>query len=268
MAVPTQPCVEFKDIPVGQGLGYRERQKKALESCKEAGISREKAVSLVALSTRESNVEWISNREPQNNNWAPACYCRTAVGLELKRIDGVWYYRDEVATDVAARDYLVAAGMGSWTGWALRATGPALHPNSHEIAKFFEYIVARRARHLLVSISVGPTQMYMRYFNTGTCGWPETWEDLWSFYLSDTAGAAAERISYLTPGECIPETIYWPGSTNGGNKANCVRWLARHVGGSTVQAEAYYEGSDISDPSKSYKNALWSTNKQADEIGY
>jgi hypothetical protein len=145
------------------------------------------------------------------------------------------------------------------------AAGDAVRPNSDGVAKFFEYIVARRAEHLLDNVSVGPTQQYMKFAFKAACGWPQTWEQLWELYLSNTVTELLNKITYLDPGTCYNGVF--PGSPGGDPKSKSVPWLAKHTGGLLLNGERYYEGVGV-EPSKAYKNALFIAEQEADNINY
>jgi len=253
---------DYKTIPLPGG-SFRDRIRRALQEAKAAQISRAKAVSYIALSVRESNVEWTTVRVPDLG--AQSCLCRTTVGLELASFRPP-RFRDSAANDVGARLFLVANGMAVEDGTGLKATGDSLKPNSAGIARFFEFIVARRAEALLDNISLGPTQLWLKFaFNPAACGRPGSWEAIWALYLSVDVAEVLQRTTYLDTGTCTSNPF--PGTIGGDPKAKSVAWLTGHTG-NAVAAEKYYEGTGINESSKAYKNALFITNQEADSIGY
>jgi len=285
-------CTNLRDMRFKQGASNLDMSIAVLEFLQTAGVSRAKAVSLVALSGREVDYIWWEQRDtiatrkigaPENE-----CLCRQVIGLERERTQVG--YQLSTCTDAEAIAFLQAQGMVQAGGpHGCKPAGKAAQPDG--AADYFEWCMARKKGKLLDNFSVGPTQMYLRFFfepafhpgQVVHCGMFQSFEDIWSFYTNpgpvpdegpanlgdlsapDQPAILLEHITYLDP-ICLGPGIQYPGAPTGGGKANVVAWLTRHVGNATG-ADKYYEGAGIG-PGKAYKNMLFIANQAADAIGY
>lgn len=247
------------------GLVLSERSKIALSEAKAAGIERGRAVSYIALSWRETAVEWTTvRRAPPLLFPLIKCPCRTAVGLERA---GNGCFRLEVVQNPEAMAFLQENG---WVKFAVppeSTTGDTCSmpngqmnvPNSDAVAAFFEWAIDKRSVPLLGSFSLGPTQMWLRQSQVGgqfQCGFPTDWNDIWSLYTSSSVVEVFSHLHYLEKPCYNGKMPTDPGDPH----ANSVQWLTRHTGGDSVKAETIW--------AKEYQNALFMTQKAADSIGY
>jgi hypothetical protein len=96
------------------------------------------------------------------------------------------------------------------------------------------------------------------------CGWPNTWEEIWAYWTSDTVAKLMTLTTYLDP---LCGAPVYPGSPVGDPHAKSVNWLTLHTG-NKARAESYWLAADIADKSLAYQNSLFMTNKMANDIGY
>lgn len=259
---------DYRNIPPDNALRARMRQ--ALQSAKDEGVPRPKAVSLVAISTRESNSEWIVPRYTAVAQ--EECKWRVTVGIEFKAIrreaDKTYLiWRDEVLADAEAVAWLQQYGMIGWSNaHGAYLAGPALKLNGDENAAFFEWVVSHQKGSVLTTFSIGATQQWMKQTPmagyTAPCGFPTSWEDLWDLYININAGVAMQKVTYLDKGVCgAPE---YPAV----NYSTAKAWLMRHTG-SAAGADKYLTGEGTSAPSVyAFPNALTRAQEEADAIGY
>jgi hypothetical protein len=249
----------------------------ALLECMAAGVDREKAISVLALTWRETAMRILTPRSGQAELDA-SCDCRTVVGMEL--VQG--QFRQSLAADQEAIDFLTTSGFAIAGQNGLQPAGGLGNPNTDgsSTALFFEYVVTNRKAHLLDQFSIGPTQMHLFWSalmpvtpNTrpgqpdgqNRCGWPSTWEELWTLYISDSVPTLLDQVTYLDP-PCTNGLPY-PASPTGDPHSKSVAWLAKHTGNSN-DAEKYWQGIGSNDPSRAYQNALFVCQQQAALIGY
>jgi hypothetical protein len=192
---------------------------------------------------------------------------RTAIGIEFESpSSGVLTLRDSVLGDADAQQWLMDNGLVFPQNGKLSPMGGLGQPNGDKQAEFFEWILSERKGHLLDQISFGPTQMWLKYsamFDTASaaaqrCGWPHTWEELWTWYTCATASEIYELLAYQDP-PCNNNP--YP-STPGDPKSLSVAWLTNHVG-NAQGATAYYDGTGV-DPTVAFSNSLFQVRKLAD----
>ena len=253
-------------LPAGtkdyRALPMKERMKAVLTDLLAGGTERNKAISLAALSVPESSLEWTVERTmgvmesalaaESGRAWNPEdpvmpCWrVRTVVGLEpagfVKNEDGktVGIFPKDLDDGTAQplMDFLKIAGYIENTGNGTYVFKGDLNvSNSTAVASLFEMVVAYRLTRWLKLFSLGPTQMWLS--QSPVAGgpqetWPQTWDEIWSFYLTPTVSGLASRITYYD------KSTPWPSADQ--SEANVLRWLGRHTGGgaNSDRTKCYY----------------------------
>lgn len=277
--------IHYEDYSISQRIQL------AIAQAQEGGINREKALSLIALSGRESGYEWVCDRGTiagMKDDREVNCRGRAVIGLEAR--GSVW--PNSWQQDAEALAFIRKIGIAT-NDYPAKVTGMGLKPNSNEIASAFEWAVARQRGALLDAFSEGATQIHLAWADCCpskknyplVCGRRQWWDDIWNFYCCYTAAEAMDMIHYLDPGyqdpyvsktgrtmgKCMSTVIQYPAANHSRN--NVVSWLQWHVG-SKSGAEAYYDGktqwpnSDTVNPTYAYPNLLARVEKEAAAAGW
>lgn len=255
------------------GTDRQEIVRRILEAIQPTGYPRDRLTAYLALSYRETDIVWLTQRPNADD---AQCPCRTSVGLE--RSSG-GAYKMSTRSDPEALAFLAANGLIQPGPAGDRPANSAAEPGGQGVALFFEWVVAHRKAALLDNFSLGPTQMHL-YWSAlrhpgGRCGFPETWEEVWDFYNSQTYSNVATYLQYMDP-PCWTKPS--PGAVVMPNRDQVIAWLNGHTGGAHDAhgysvSEAYYEGAAWKNlpavPAyKAYKNAIAEARMLADAVGY
>lgn len=216
-------------------------------------------------------------------------WARNADDQPIMNADGshkiaAWAIRPSAVNDPDSRAYLLSRGLiadASYAAKHMKQPGPyfklaggLLDPvGSPEIRRYLEWIISNRKAKLLDNLSLGPTMQYLALSgefvratgagSKGNCGFPDTWEDIWDFYMqSDVARIMHDHITYLDPG-CTGMQTY-PAEHPDDDVAN-VKWLTYHTG-NKARAETYYVPAD-GNRDRGYHGALWRAINAAKAIG-
>lgn len=253
-------------------IAYRDRPRIALERAKAGGVDREFAVAYTALAQGETGYLFLRSRqtpyglgctietktECANPDDVAVC-CGTAVGVENQN-----NMAPVLAQAPLMNEFLVSRGwlQVDENGLIKPANGFGNPFQMDKAAWAFEYAVATREKAALRLFSIGPTQRHMAYFQSGRCGWPSTWEELWDQYVAGAdvsvpsstvdPGGVAELVmtkrvthTYLVSGQylrhqkdggCVKDNVPYPNGSQ-----SDIAWLTYHAG-NTVFAKAVYEG--------------------------
>jgi len=214
----------------------------------EVGVDKDKAISLAALSRRESGSIWIQPHELYRETPDSPCACRVVIGNEYLAPEGsapLW--RKDVTNDARVRAFIKSkGGLGpTVSSGHYVQVGAAAGTNNQFHVEVFEHIVKVKSGSALAGYSIGPTQMWMGHAKM--CGvavyrptWPETWEQLWTFWKSRDLKALADAIRYLDPGETKRP---WPAADD--SESNLTQWCAFQSGPSGASAYAAIYKSDL-----------------------
>jgi len=157
------------------------RMTAALGEMKAAGINKEIAEALVALSEGETAAVWRTQRPDNKVETAIQC-CGQMVGIEMATFNAV------LQTQPNARSWLQDHG---WLGYdqgsqQLVPAGGFNNPFDPRPAMLYlEFCIATELDAGLRICSVGPTQMFLGVAATLDalpCGFPKTRDELWAFY--------------------------------------------------------------------------------------
>jgi hypothetical protein len=240
--------------------GWQVRARQALTECKSAGINRDKAVSLIALSRTECQVELLKRKESGKLD----CECRVPLAIEVNWETKAFY--DHTQASSSALDYLKANGWLSQNQHGYCPGGElALGMNNSAIAAYFEWVLQSGDDDLLESFSIGMTCMHLRKWNREHyCGWPWPKDKLEKFYLSCSVPEQLNQITYLDP---VCGAHPYAGSLPI-YRDKGVLWLSRHTG-DTGLAGKLWDGTLewISYP-HAYRDTVAAVNTMAEEMNY
>jgi len=226
-----------------------------------AGASTGKAISLAALSIRESCVLWTQPRLPgmlyDVSCWGLRCPLTLEKPANTLPVGVVPMYRS-AAQDADVVQYLTDRGVATLQGADMILTpammaGSLCGADSDEVARLFEFVIINRKARMLDNFSLGATMMYLALSPVGiaggataqccqgtqqpNCEFPATWEDIFDLYMSSDAGNVMKHIRYLDP-NCFAKFPGYPADHPNDDASN-IRWLANHTG-SIASATAYY----------------------------
>jgi hypothetical protein len=236
---------------------------KAVSELSEHGIDRDLADALIAVSEGETGYAWIVDR-PMTTDGAQNLCCAVVVGLERGELNKA------VIASPSFRDYLVQRGFlkTASDGKLEPANGFGNPLKPWKTMVVYEHVLATQDEAALQAFSVGPTQMWMKYFNK-RAGWPSTWDEAWDQYTAGSfldgpnyspgtrAAYYADRwLRYLTPKRYNPEGVLKEDAViaKPGDKSSSVSWLVNHAG-NPVAAEKLYEGTLFAGR-KAYKTVI------------
>lgn len=255
---------DFRQLHIA-GTKLSELSRLVLLDAKQAGIPRDKAISLVALSWRETGVEWTSARSTDAiwlfEGGPDECQMRVPVGHEPAASSG--RLRPELINNAKFLNALTVEGwVKQLPDGQLAANGAFAHPNSNAVALMLEWTIIERASDVLAGFSLGPTQVWLGQSSVhkpsfNLCGWYNTWEQILEMYLAAGRGVGAmmDLITYLDPACTGRKYPTEPGDPH----ALSVAWLTGHTG-NPASAEQYWQDG--------FENALHMTKLAAQSIGY
>lgn len=240
------------------------------------GVDVSKAISLVALSINEGAVLW---GQPRGDS---LYYAKDQVCNDYRQILG-WEggggldIPSVVLADQATMDYLSSRGGVDPTGTKLQA--PFFHgfDSNHldcpELARLLEWAVDTQNTAPLYALSLGPTQMALRFsaLYTGAAnkpGYPTTWDELWQLYNAASPSQFADQVIYLDP-LATGITTYPADHVN--DDATNIAWLQFQTGGNdltpgdTGYPAGYYQAAGK--PDSLYQGWLERTMNRAKSLG-
>jgi len=229
------------------------RRQTALKELIAGGVNKHKAMSIIAISATESSFIWNEERSDKLPFAKTVCWqCRAVIGWEYSLFEGKRVLHAANHEKVAAQ-YLLDNKLAYW------GAGQRLYPNAglntadgDAMAAWFEWALMNRRSDLLPNWSIGPTQMHLLWSdlylphrkswtppsNGSRRCWLQTWEELFSFYMLNSAAARAHAITYLDPGKCNMGAKIYP-SEQPANRNLAIAWLVEQIGNPTAAATYY-----------------------------
>jgi len=252
MPIHTTNLVDYPSLPLH---GPNGRRFTAVKSLMDAGMAKNKAVSIVAVSQIECCGSWSQSRETDMIfDQTPCWTMRQGVSLERPSNDApasVKVMYSSGMKDPDALAYLQSRGLATLTQFGLAATDKLLPPNNWcgtnttEVARWLEWTIMNRKANLLQNFSVGPTMIWLAESGPGVqagltpnmgCSFPATWDDIFNLYMAQVPIAAGNAINYLDP-PCYGHFPGYPAdiaptgqTTDPSVEGPITDWLVNHVG--------------------------------------
>jgi hypothetical protein len=113
------------------------------------------------------------------------------------------------------------------------------------MADFFEWTLDKRKGFLLNNFSIGPTMMWMAYSGEAAraglvaqkdVAWPDTWDDIFDFYMTTDAGTLGKEITYLD--KARTGSSFYPADDRTDDD-KIIHWLTYHVGNAKGATDYY-----------------------------